>query len=322
VFTGPGRAGFVVMVCAVGLALAPAAALAATKPTAGTGAAAAVAQQTATLRGSSNPGGVATSVFFQYGPTAAYGAATAPIDVGAGTAARAVAAPIVGLAPFTTYHFRLVARNALGQATGADHTFKTKRQPLGLALAATPNPLPFGGATTLQGTLSGTGNASRGVVLQANPFPYTQGFRNVANPQLTNAQGGFAFAILSVPLNTLYRVAMPDQAGLVSPIVSVGVAVKVSTRLTIRRSGRSASVRFSGSVTPARDGAQLAIQKRRDGRWITIGGTITHHASVTHSRYEKTVRVRRGGTYRVFVRIADGNFVSGVGRSREVRVRR
>ena len=59
---------------------------------------------------------------------------------------------------------------------GGDRTFKTLRQPLGVVLAATPNPAPFNGPTTLAGTLTGTGNANRSVVLQANPFPYTQGF--------------------------------------------------------------------------------------------------------------------------------------------------
>ena len=36
---------------------------------------------------------------------------------------------------------------------------------------------------TVQGTLSGTGNANRAVVLQANPFPFTAGFQNVGNPR-------------------------------------------------------------------------------------------------------------------------------------------
>ena len=50
----------------------------------------------------------------------------------------------------------------------------------------------------LAGTLSGTGNASRQVVLQSNPFPYIQGFVATTNVQLTNAQGAFSFPLLSV----------------------------------------------------------------------------------------------------------------------------
>ena len=37
-------------------------------------------------------------------------------------------------------------------------------------------------------------------------------FANVGNPQLTNAQGGFSFALLSVPLTTQYRVLVTDGA--------------------------------------------------------------------------------------------------------------
>ena len=45
-----------------------------------------------------------------------------------------------------------------------------------MTLAATPNPIAPGGATTLAGQLTGTNNVNRDVVLQSNPCPYTQGF--------------------------------------------------------------------------------------------------------------------------------------------------
>jgi hypothetical protein len=318
-----GRPGVPVLVCMLAVALAPAAArAAASRPTVKTGGAANVTQQTATIGGSVNPNGAATTYFFQYGPTSLYGAATPTAALAGGRSAKSVATPIAGLAPFIVYHYRLVANNAHGLSKGADRTFKTPRQPLGLVLAATPNPLALGGTTTLAGTLTGTGNASRQVILQANPFPYTQGFQLVGNAQVANAQGGFSFPVLSVPLNTQYRVVMPAQPTVVSPIVSVGVAVLVSQHVRIRRSRHSARVRFSGTIRPARDGAQIAIQKLRRGTWVTIGGTITHHASATRSRYAKTLRLRRGGTFRVFAGIVDGNYVSNVGRSRHIRVHR
>ena len=318
-----GRAGISAATCTLTVALAPATALAVDpRPTVRTGGAASVTQQTVTLRGTVNPNGAATTYSFQYGPTKLYGATTPASALAGVKSAKAVAAPIAGLAPFTVYHYRLVATNAHGVSRGADRTFRTRRAPLGLVLGATPNPLPFGGSTTLAGALTGTGSAGRQVILQANPFPYTQGFQSVGNAQVTNAQGGFAFPVLSVPLNTQYRVIMPSQPAIVSPIVSVGVAVLVSEHLKIRRFRHSARVRFSGSIRPARDGAQIAIQKLRRGTWVTIAGTITHHASATRSRYAKTVRVRRGGTFRVFAGIVDGNYVSSTSRSRHFRVHR
>ena len=68
-----------------------------------------------------------------------------------------------------------------------------------MTLAATPNPVKAASsATTLFGNLSGTGNAGRKIVLQASAWPFTTGFTNVTNEQVTNATGGFSFPILSV----------------------------------------------------------------------------------------------------------------------------
>ena len=99
----------------------------------------------------------------------------------------------------TKYFYRLVARNASGTMLGKRRSFTTRRQPLGVTLAATPNPVKAASsATTLFGNLSGTGNAGRKIVLQASAWPFTTGFTNVTNEQVTNATGGFSFPILSV----------------------------------------------------------------------------------------------------------------------------
>ncbi|HUR83733.1 MAG TPA: hypothetical protein VMY78_00175 [Solirubrobacteraceae bacterium] len=292
-------------------ALAPAAS---TKPAVTTGAAANITPTTASLLGKVDPNEAQTTYLFQYGPTTLYGLATPITAAGAGTVAVTVLADLTSLAPATTYHYRLVAHNRNGTVNGVDRSFKTKVQPLGLTLAASPNPVPFGRPTILGGTLSGTNNDSRPIVLQSNPFPYTQGFTTISNAQLTNAQGAFAFPLLSVPLNTQYRVLIPDKPEVQSPIVGVSVAVRVSTFVTRRRVRTNGRVRFFGRVTPARPGAQVAIQKQRGKDWITVAGTITHGTG-TSSRYGKTIRIRRGGNYRVFVSIVDGNFASNNGRT-------
>jgi hypothetical protein len=53
---------------------------------------------------------------------------------------------------------------------------------------------------------------------------------------------------------------------------------------------------------------------------VTVNGTITHHASTSRSSYRKTIRIKRGGTYRVLVGIVDGNFVSAAGRDVHLKV--
>lgn len=294
----------------------PALALAASsKPAVTTGSVANLAPQSVTVLGRIDPNGAQTTYLFQYGTTTLYGSATPVAAAGNGTSPVTVLANLSGLAPASTYHYRLVARNRNGRVDGVDRVFKTRAQPLGLTLAATPNPVPFGGPTVLAGALTGTGSAGQQIVLQSNPFPYTQGFVTISNPQLTGTDGAFTFPLLSVPLNTQYRVLIPTKPQVVSPIVGVSVAVRVSTNVSSQRVRTGRRVRFFGRVTPARPGAQVAIQRLRGTRWVTIAGTITHSAGQRFSRYAKRVRIRRGGSYRVFVAIVDGNFTSNAGRT-------
>jgi hypothetical protein len=313
-----GSAATVLVVGVGAIALAPAVATAAEPPVAITGAPTLVAPSTVTLTGTVNPRGAETSYVFRFGTTTLYGGQTAPASAGSGTRRVRVTVPLTGLAPATTYHYRLLASNRVGSARGEDRTFKTHRQPLGVTLAGTPNPVRTGASTTLTGALTGTGNVGRDVVLQANPFPYTQGFLNVANPQVTDARGGFAFPILAVPVNTQYRVLMPQRPEVVSPVVVVGTKVRVTTHVNVKRGVRRGRVRLSGSLTPAVDGTQVLIQKFVDELWTTIASTTAQHATASRSRYRKTLRQRRPGRYRVYVN-AQGAHVPNLGTTVRVR---
>lgn len=100
-------------------------------PAAVTGSATSISATTATLQGSIDANGLATTYHFEYGTSTAYGQ-RAPGSDGTASApsqASAVAAPAAGLAPATTYHFRLVASNAAGVSYGADQTFATAPPP-------------------------------------------------------------------------------------------------------------------------------------------------------------------------------------------------
>lgn len=94
------------------------------KPSATTGAASGVGISSAALSGSALTES-ATTVYFQYGPSTAYGAATPHQAIGFTGAAQALSAAVSGLAPATTYHFRLVAENAGGVSFGSDQSFTT-----------------------------------------------------------------------------------------------------------------------------------------------------------------------------------------------------
>jgi len=300
------------------LALAPATATAAA-PSASTGGAARVTPTSATLTGSVNARGLSTTYFFQWGRTTGYGANTPVTAAGDGTGNVAAAADIGGLTPNTRYHYRIVARNSDGTTRGRDRAFTTRRQPLGLNLSANPNPVTFGGGTTIAGNLSGTGNSGRTIVMRQNPFPFTQGLQPFGNKLVTDANGNFSVALLSVPITTQYQ-AQVDNSSVASAVLTVPVAVRVGTDVSRRRVRRGSKIRFTGSIRPARPGAQVAIQKiGRSGKWVTIAGTITRHRSSQLSVYGKSVRVPRGGSYRVFVGLQDGNFTSNVGRTITVR---
>jgi hypothetical protein len=98
-------------------------------PVAITGSASGVSAGGATLHGTVNPNGLATSYHFEIGKTAAYGSQTPSVSAGSGDADVAAAQAIAGLEPNTTYHYRLRATNASGTALGADRTFKTSSAP-------------------------------------------------------------------------------------------------------------------------------------------------------------------------------------------------
>jgi hypothetical protein len=94
-------------------------------PTATTGAASALGETGATLNGTLGAGGSSTA-YFQYGTTASYGASTPTQSVGVSGSPGPIAAAIGGLAPETTYHFRLVAENSGGVSYGVDRTLTTE----------------------------------------------------------------------------------------------------------------------------------------------------------------------------------------------------
>jgi len=303
----------------IGAALLAAAALTAALPplaraaspaTVTTGAAHEVGYASAVLTGSLNPKGSDTSYYFQYGVTRAYGGQSAIADAGAGTQTVKVALAVTGLQPLSIYHYRLVAVNAAGASLGADDTLLTTKVPLSLAILASPNPVAFGDPVLVQGTLSGTGNAGRVVILQSQAFPFTGPFQNLGNPEVTSATGSFAFPILGLAASTVYRVLTTSNPPVISPVVQESVAVRVSSH--VARTRRRGFARIYGTVTPAVDGQQVGILRISHGRGVLVGGTFLRHRSTAASSFSRIVPVRRG-VYRVLVRVIGAAQVSSYG---------
>ncbi len=93
-------------------------------PVVRTGAAGPVAARAATVTGTVNPRGRATTFRFEYGKGTKLDRRTGRVPVGDGTAQVAVAA-LLKLAPDTTYSFRLTATNSAGTRRGARRSFRT-----------------------------------------------------------------------------------------------------------------------------------------------------------------------------------------------------
>lgn len=83
----------------------------------------------ATLNGSLDPEGFATTYHFEYGPTTSYGTSTATVNAGSDPGATPVSTGIASLTPGTVYHFRLVATNSFGTTMGSDETFRASTGP-------------------------------------------------------------------------------------------------------------------------------------------------------------------------------------------------
>lgn len=253
--------------------------------------------------------GQATTYHFQYGTTTGYGATTPLAPAGNGTTSIKVSQPISGLQPGTVYHYRVVASNATGATGGNDRTFTTARIPLSVQIAGVPNPVTFGNPFVVEGTLLGTGSANHAIVLQANLFPYTAGFKTVGNPELTNATGGFSFPVVGLVENAQMRVATVGKPEVTSPVMLENVAVSVTFHA--RRTHRRGRWRLYGTVTPAEPGALVGFQLLvAGGRTVNTGGTVVKPGSPTVSRFSRTLRLRHRGVYRALIQVNDGAHVS------------
>jgi hypothetical protein len=302
-------------------------ALAASPPTATTTAATAITETTATLNGTVDPEGTDTSWYFEYGTTTAYGARTATQGPEKGNAAKSVSSTVTGLAPSTTYHYRLVASSAAGTSNGADMTFTTGAPGTspGITIAANKKAVTFGRPVTIVGRIVGPDSAGQNVTLEFSDTPTATTFSPAGQTATSDATGAFSFTV-NPAATRRYRVTAKGKNGSTSNEVTVGVRVHVRMGVSDRTPRKGQRVFFSGSVLPGHEGVIAKIQKRTAKGWRTVATTPLIAASpladgTTRSTYTKGVRVRRDGTYRVRVNPADGDHLRGTSRKRKIDVR-
>lgn len=195
-------------------------------PLAVTAAAHAIGPATVTLAGSVDARGSATAYVFEYGPSTAFGAITAPAAAGAGSGAVAVSAGVAGLAPDTTYLYRLVATSPAGTAFGAVASFRTAAA-TAAPVAQTLAPGPVGGdGATLRGAVDPGGQPT------AYVFEYgtTTAFGAITTPEPVSGQAGpqaVAIAVGGLAPGTTYlvRLVATNAAGTsMGPVVAFTTA--------------------------------------------------------------------------------------------------
>jgi hypothetical protein len=268
------------------------------------------------LEGAVNPAGLATTYYFQYGPSVTYGAATPAAPAGSGTTAVKVGQMVNGL--LVGYHYRIVASNAAGAALGADRVVAPKTLANKVEIPKEPRVAVYGTPFLISGRITGAGSAGRKVVLQTSPFPYLAPFTTVSAPATTNSLGAFAFRVTNLFASAQMRAATLDPRPLYSGVFRVQVAVRVSFHA--RPSAHAGLTRLYGTVTPAVSGAVVHIQvakavrpgkSEKETAFVSQFSAKVKHATHSFSRFSVVVRLRHTGNYRALVKPKEGALVAG-----------
>ena len=170
-------------------------------PIVATAAATAIASTTATLNGTVNPNGLATTYHFEWGTSTAYGNNTSVVSAGSGSSAVSVNANITGFSVNQTIHYRLVGVNSDGTTNGSDLSFvaggasvtTTAASSIGLATATS------GGNITADG---GSSVTARGVCWATAANPVATGLHTTDGSGL----GTFTSSITGLSANSTYHV--------------------------------------------------------------------------------------------------------------------
>ncbi len=196
-------------------------------PTAGTLPAQAVTPVGATLGATGSANGTTTRVDFELGPTTAYGTSVAGTTIGVGRGITVTAAA-PALRPATTYHYRAVATNSVGQvAVGRDVVFTTPPD-----VSVNPGTPAIGGSPVVGATLTAAGGTWS--MLSPLSAPPTLGYQWLQ----CRAGGGFCAPVKGA-VGAAYAVRSED----------LGRSLRVTVTGTVPWGAASASSAATAPVT-------------------------------------------------------------------------
>ena len=275
-------------------------------PTAITGPVGSVGPTSATVSGTVNPGGQATTWYVEYGTSTSYGSQSASASAGSGSANVAVSRSLSGLAAGTTYHYRVVATNGAGTSRGADGIFTTLSAPAvvtGAATGVSPTAATLNGSvdpngrattwyfeygtSTSYGTRTAVKDAGSGgsaVAVSAALASLARGrvyhYRLVASSDAGTSRGADkTFATYGAPAVTTDAASSvaPTSArlnGTITPngqsttwYFDYGTSTSYGTRTAVKGAGSgTGATRVNASLTAAPDRRHVPLSPRRDER--------------------------------------------------------
>ncbi len=293
------------------------------------GAASGITINGATLNGTVNPNGVATTAQFEYGLTTTYGSTAAvSLSPNNGTTAQTVSANLAGLTGGTPYHYRLTATNGGGTFVTGDGTFTTLSTvpsvtvtPTGTTSGSSPinftltfsepvTGLTAAGITVTngtKGTLTGSGAtytipvtpSAQGAVtcrVIAGAAVNSVSIGNAASNVASVIYDAVAPSVTVTPLITTTSVSPITFTFTfsepVTGLTAAGIAVTNGTKGTLTGSGTTYTI----PVTPSAQGVvtcQVIAGAATDA--AGNGNTASFNASVTYDSIAPTVTVTPSG---------------------------
>ena len=233
-------------------------------PSATTTGASSVSTTGARLNGRVNPNGRSTTWHFEYGTTAGYGTSTPSHGAGSGTGTAGVSQSLTGLAPGTTYHFRLVASNSSGTTAGADQTFATVATPVVATGSA--------GVAVTTATLNGTVDPRNHTATWYFEYGTSTSYGSRTSSQRADANTGsraVSAGIANLAPGTTYhfRIVASSSTGTSrgADVAFTTIANTVSLATSSYKIVSGHFVMLSGAVSTGQSGVKVTVLAQRFG---------------------------------------------------------
>ncbi len=280
-------------------------------PDVSTGSASSISASSATLNGTVDPNGRATTYYFEYGTSTSYGTKTSSKSAGSATNAQSENAGISGLQAGHTYHFRIVASSDAGTTHGKDATFTTSSAPA-VSTGDTASVAPT--TATLKGSVTPNGLSTSWWFEYGTSTGYGSKSSTVSAGSGTSAQSVSA-AIKSLKAATTYhyRLVAQNSSGksygsdrtfttVGAPSVQTGAAQNVGPQQatltgSLDTHGRSTtwwfqygtSTSYSTSTSSKRADSKAGVQ--------AVGAALTNLAPGATYHYRLVAKSDAGTTY-------------------------